>query len=49
MTVKVVGHQWYWSYEYSDFSRISGYSKVLGGANLTKTFEETQVLLLILY
>lgn len=19
MTVKVVGHQWYWSYEYSDF------------------------------
>src|ERR1700679_4090856 len=25
LTIKVVGHQWYWSYEYSDFiSYISG-------------------------
>nr|UBD07209.1 cytochrome c oxidase subunit II [Otophryne sp. AF3571] len=23
LTLKVVGHQWYWSYEYSDFSDIS--------------------------
>ena len=23
MTVKVIGHQWYWSYEYSDFSQVS--------------------------
>nr|QFX79380.1 cytochrome oxidase subunit II [Moniligastridae sp. YN201757-04] len=22
LTIKVVGHQWYWSYEYSDFSNI---------------------------
>nr|YP_010883250.1 cytochrome c oxidase subunit II [Pylorgus porrectus]WIF28475.1 cytochrome c oxidase subunit II [Pylorgus porrectus] len=22
MTVKVIGHQWYWSYEYSDFNNI---------------------------
>jgi len=26
MTVKVVGHQWYWSYEYSDFVNDSGES-----------------------
>ena len=24
LTVKVIGHQWYWSYEYSDFSRNFG-------------------------
>ena len=23
MTVKVVGHQWYWSYEYGDFGNVS--------------------------
>nr|QZZ18243.1 cytochrome c oxidase subunit II [Dikraneura zlata] len=22
MTIKVIGHQWYWSYEYSDFKKI---------------------------
>jgi cytochrome c oxidase subunit 2 len=22
LTLKVVGHQWYWSYEYSDYSNI---------------------------
>nr|YP_010692563.1 cytochrome c oxidase subunit II [Tricentrus fulgidus]WBV77304.1 cytochrome c oxidase subunit II [Tricentrus fulgidus] len=22
MTIKVIGHQWYWSYEYSDFNNI---------------------------
>lgn len=26
MTVKVVGHQWYWSYEYSDFINEEGES-----------------------
>jgi len=24
VTLKVVGHQWYWSYEYSDFAMLSG-------------------------
>ena len=24
LTIKVVGHQWYWSYEYSDFITESG-------------------------
>jgi cytochrome c oxidase subunit 2 len=26
VTLKVVGHQWYWSYEYSDYSDINGNS-----------------------
>src|SRR6201985_3152230 len=26
LTIKVVGHQWYWSYEYSDFVNESGES-----------------------
>ncbi|KAI4298056.1 hypothetical protein MLD38_040505 [Melastoma candidum] len=26
MTVKAVGHQWYWSYEYSDFVNEDGES-----------------------
>jgi len=24
ITIKVVGHQWYWSYEYSDYSAVDG-------------------------
>ena len=24
VTLKVVGHQWYWSYEYSDYSSEDG-------------------------
>lgn len=28
ITLKVVGHQWYWSYEYSDFTEISEVSNV---------------------
>jgi cytochrome c oxidase subunit 2 len=24
MTLKVIGHQWYWSYEYSDFNSLEG-------------------------
>ena len=26
VTVKVIGHQWYWSYEYSDYSDVDGAS-----------------------
>uniref|UniRef100_UPI0030DE8121 cytochrome c oxidase subunit 2 n=1 Tax=Squamanita imbachii TaxID=2976389 RepID=UPI0030DE8121 len=26
LTIKVIGHQWYWSYEYSDFITDNGYS-----------------------
>jgi cytochrome c oxidase subunit 2 len=26
LTIKVVGHQWYWSYEYSDFITETGES-----------------------
>ena len=26
MTIKVVGHQWYWSYEYSDYETEEGES-----------------------
>lgn len=26
VTIKVVGHQWYWSYEYSDYLNVSGES-----------------------
>jgi cytochrome c oxidase subunit 2 len=26
VTIKVIGHQWYWSYEYSDYSDIDGNS-----------------------
>jgi len=24
LTLKIIGHQWYWSYEYSDFSNLKG-------------------------
>jgi cytochrome c oxidase subunit 2 len=30
MTLKVIGHQWYWSYEYSDFLTTSESSFVVG-------------------
>ena len=26
LTIKIVGHQWYWSYEYSDFVSENGES-----------------------
>ena len=26
VTIKAVGHQWYWSYEYSDYSNLDGVS-----------------------
>nr|WMQ72222.1 cytochrome oxidase subunit II [Tibicinoides pallidula] len=34
LTVKVVGHQWYWSYEYSDFSNIEFDSYMMPTSNL---------------
>jgi len=32
VTVKVVGHQWYWSYEYSDFPNL-GFDSFLGNTS----------------
>ena len=32
MTVKVVGHQWYWSYEYGDFDDVS-YGSFMGATD----------------
>lgn len=34
VTVKVVGHQWYWSYEYSDFKKIEFDSYILPEGDL---------------
>lgn len=28
MTLKIIGHQWYWSYEYSDFATADGYKSM---------------------
>nr|AIA77216.1 cytochrome c oxidase subunit II [Megalyra sp. MM-2014] len=35
MTIKVMGHQWYWSYEYAEFIYINFDSFMLSGANLS--------------
>nr|YP_010963629.1 cytochrome c oxidase subunit II [Tribulocentrus zhenbaensis]WKZ08112.1 cytochrome c oxidase subunit II [Tribulocentrus zhenbaensis] len=37
MTIKVIGHQWYWSYEYSDFNEIEfeSYMKPLNNLKLS--------------
>nr|UBD07222.1 cytochrome c oxidase subunit II [Otophryne sp. AMNH 101748] len=35
LTIKVVGHQWYWSYEYSDFTDISFDSYMIPPNDLT--------------
>nr|YP_003934277.1 cytochrome c oxidase subunit II [Hoplobatrachus tigerinus]BAJ21245.1 cytochrome oxidase subunit II [Hoplobatrachus tigerinus] len=35
MTVKTIGHQWYWSYEYSDFSDLNFDSYMIPSADLT--------------
>nr|UBD07241.1 cytochrome c oxidase subunit II [Otophryne steyermarki] len=35
LTIKVVGHQWYWSYEYSDFTDISFDSYMIQTNDLT--------------
>ncbi len=34
MTVKVIGHQWYWSYEYPDTGKASGQGEVKFDSNL---------------
>nr|AAW67984.1 cytochrome oxidase subunit II [Limnonectes fragilis] len=35
MTVKTVGHQWYWSYEYSDFANLAFDSYMIPSNDLT--------------
>nr|YP_337814.1 cytochrome c oxidase subunit II [Limnonectes fujianensis]AAY45902.1 cytochrome c oxidase subunit II [Limnonectes fujianensis]QUE27219.1 cytochrome c oxidase subunit II [Limnonectes fujianensis] len=35
MTVKTVGHQWYWSYEYSDFANLAFDSYMVPSNDLT--------------
>nr|YP_010963564.1 cytochrome c oxidase subunit II [Leptobelus boreosinensis]WKZ08047.1 cytochrome c oxidase subunit II [Leptobelus boreosinensis] len=36
MTIKIIGHQWYWSYEYSDFNKLEfdSYMKPTNHLNL---------------
>nr|AFY16821.1 cytochrome c oxidase subunit II [Leptobelus sp. HL-2012] len=36
MTIKIIGHQWYWSYEYSDFNKLEfdSYMKPTNNLNL---------------
>jgi len=34
LTVKAVGHQWYWSYEYSDFSDVEFDSYIVSSGDL---------------
>ena len=36
VTVKAIGHQWYWSYEYSDFPNIEFDSYILPASELNK-------------
>nr|YP_008757770.1 cytochrome c oxidase subunit II [Leptidea morsei]AFP58820.1 cytochrome c oxidase subunit II [Leptidea morsei] len=36
ITLKSIGHQWYWSYEYSDFSNIEFDSYMINNYNLNK-------------
>nr|APX40306.1 cytochrome c oxidase subunit 2 [Phratora vulgatissima] len=36
ITIKTIGHQWYWSYEYSDFKNIEFDSYMLPSNNLNK-------------
>nr|AGP50178.1 cytochrome c oxidase subunit II [Phylloxerina salicis] len=33
MTIKIIGHQWFWSYEYSDFSNIEFESYMINEIN----------------
>nr|YP_010692602.1 cytochrome c oxidase subunit II [Tricentrus davidi]WBV77343.1 cytochrome c oxidase subunit II [Tricentrus davidi] len=37
MTIKIIGHQWYWSYEYSDFMDIEFDSYMKPTMNLTSS------------
>nr|YP_009512906.1 cytochrome c oxidase subunit II [Zele chlorophthalmus]AXK15298.1 cytochrome c oxidase subunit 2 [Zele chlorophthalmus] len=34
MSIKIIGHQWYWSYEYSDFNNLNFDSYMLNHDNL---------------
>lgn len=36
LTIKTIGHQWYWSYEYSDFVNIEFDSYIIPTSNLEK-------------
>ena len=39
LTIKVIGHQWYWSYEYADFKQIDvDFRKVINNMFLTGLF-----------
>nr|UBA16535.1 cytochrome c oxidase subunit II [Celaenorrhinus victor] len=38
MTIKSIGHQWYWSYEYSDFPNIEFDSYMLNSSNQKDNF-----------
>lgn len=42
LTVKAIGHQWYWSYEYSDFPDLEFRSYIIPQSNLEK--ENTRLL-----
>ena len=33
LTIKIFGHQWFWSYEYSDFSNIEFESYIINNLN----------------
>jgi cytochrome c oxidase subunit 2 len=37
ITIKAVGHQWYWSYEYSDFNNAEFDSYIIPSGELTNT------------
>nr|AML26148.1 cytochrome c oxidase subunit II [Scolytinae sp. BMNH 1274282] len=37
ITIKTIAHQWYWSYEYSDYSKIEFDSYMIPLSELTKT------------
>nr|YP_010022112.1 cytochrome c oxidase subunit II [Allonychiurus kimi]QOL12114.1 cytochrome oxidase subunit 2 [Allonychiurus kimi] len=37
LTIKTIGHQWYWSYEYSDFSNIE-FDSYLNNSSLNNEF-----------
>jgi cytochrome c oxidase subunit 2 len=45
LTVKVIGHQWYWSYEYSDYSIVMG--SVLGSWNMDYISGKAEVFALL--
>ena len=47
MTIKVVGHQWYWSYEYPDQGNFSVDSRILSEADRQKTKPEVPRLLAV--